>query len=445
MSHSIDFRRPGPRKRAAAPSALVLLLACSEPVGPERQQLDLPELPAATDSLPAGELAADADSFVDAISVQTQIERQRSIYGQFVNIVKPRLCELGVRHVREIMVNESDVHTKFKELKGDCGITLTAGCWPKGGNYTNASHCISRGNAYGDSVIDAFDGWNEVDNKLADWTGPFKQWQQTLFAAYNGDPTWADEWILASSVSHAKDALTLYNAEGNLSAWMDYGNTHSYPGSANLPSYFGNWLTNWNLVATPKPLVATETGYHNCIPCPNAGISYLAHGKYIPRLLFEYFNRGIKRTSIYELIDQGVSPTSQKDNWGLLKNDGTPKPAFTAIKNLIALLSDQGPAFTPGRLDYALSGALASTHKTLLQKRDGRFCLVLWREVRSWDKGTKSDVTNSDDAVTLTLAQPASSLKVFRPGTDTLPIQTGSGASIALSVPDEVIVVEVTL
>jgi hypothetical protein len=160
--------------------------------------------------------------------------------------------------------------------------------------------------------------------------------------------------------------------------------------------------------------------------------------------VFEFFNRGIKRTTIYQLMDEGTSTSKREDNWGLVKYNGSVKPSFTTLKNIIALLSDKGPGFTPGRLEYGLSGALGSTHKTLLQKRDGRFYLVLWQEVKSWDIKAKRDLNPAEDAITLTLASAASSIKVFRPRTGTTPIQTGRGTSLGLSVPDEVIVVEIT-
>jgi hypothetical protein len=95
-------------------------------------------------------------------------------------------------------------------------------------------------------------------------------------------------------------------------------------------------------------------------------------------------------------------------------------------------------------LDYALNGALATTHSTLLQKRDGRFYLVLWQEIRSWDIANRRDVPNTDDAVTLTLGTAARAINVYRPGRGMSPVQSGSGSNISLSVPDEVIVVEVT-
>ncbi|HEY4647557.1 MAG TPA: hypothetical protein VIG95_00560, partial [Gemmatimonadales bacterium] len=231
---------------------------------------------------------------------------------------------------------------------------------------------------------------------------------------------------------------------GNRSSMLDYGNLHSYP-AAGLPSNVSNsWIPEWTQVAGSKPLVVTETGYHTCPTCTNGnGVSYLAQSKYLGRLVFEYYNRNIKRTNIYELIDEGVSSTDREKNWGLIRNDGGIKPSFTTVKNIIALLKDPGAGFTPGRLSYRLSGALGSTHQTLLQKRDGRFYLVLWQELSVWNISSKSDVRNPDDDVTLTLGSPASAIRVYRPSGGLNPVLSGTGSSLNLAVPDEVVVVEI--
>jgi hypothetical protein len=205
------------------------------------------------------------------------------------------------------------------------------------------------------------------------------------------------------------------------------------------------WIPKWSNVATPKPLVVTETGYHTCPTCTNGnGVSELAGAKYDSRLFFEYYNRGIKRTNRYEFIDQGTSTTDREDNWGLIKNNGTIKATFTTLKNIIALLKDPGPAFAPGKLNYTLGSALSTTHHTLLRKRTGQTYLVLWQEKSVWDNSTKKDLANADDVVTLTLGTAASSIKVFRPRTGASAIQTGSGTSITLSIPDEALIVEIT-
>jgi hypothetical protein len=82
---------------------------------------------------------------------------------------------------------------------------------------------------------------------------------------------------------------------------------------------------------------ATETGYHNAIS-NELGISDGAAGKYIPRLLLGNFKRNIVRTYLYELVNQSSDPNDDQSNFGLLRFDGSPKPAFTTIKNMNSLL-----------------------------------------------------------------------------------------------------------
>jgi hypothetical protein len=390
----------------------------------------------------AGTPADMADALVGTVSVQTHLGYNNVYQTGWSNIIRPRLLELGVRHIRERMNSSPNIISRFQDL-GANGIKLTAGCWPQNGDYTDASQCIAQANAIGPSVIDAFDGWNEVDGGKAgpDWPTAWVQWETTLWQTYKANGTWASRPLYANSLAHAVSADQL----GDRSAILDYGNMHSYP-AAGLPSNVSStWIPKWKEVAGSKPLVVTETGYHTCPTCTNGnGVSLLAQSKYLGRLVFEYFNRDVRRTNIYELIDQGVSTTDREKNWGLIKNDGSIKPAFTTLKNIIALLEDPGSTFPPGRLSYSLSGALPTTHQTLLQKRSGKFYLVLWQEVSVWNVSSKSDIRNPDDPVTLTLGTPASAIRVYRPSTGLSPIQSASGTSINLAVPDEVTVVEVT-
>jgi hypothetical protein len=389
----------------------------------------------------SGEPAALADAFINTMSVQTHLGYTGGVYdSKWSTIIRPRLLELGIRHIRERMFTSSVVIQRTQDLAAN-GITLTAGCWPKNGVMTDASHCIAMANAYGTRTIDAFDGWNEVDNTGTGWATNWAKWEATMYDAYKADPTWRDRPVLANSLAAASSA----DAVGYQASTLQWGNMHSYP-AGGLPSNVSNsWIPQWRKIAGTKPLAVTETGYHNCPTCFGNGVSERASGKYYSRLWFEYFNRGIVRTNAYELIDQGISTSDREMNWGLLRNDGTPKPQFTATKNLIALLrDDRGASCSPGNLDYTLSGDVTTQmHHTLLQKCDGRFYLALWQEVSVWNTSSKSDVSNADRAVTLTLSRPASAINVYRPVSGTGKVATDAGTSISLRVPDEVMLVEI--
>ncbi len=396
-----------------------------------------------------GVRAAQADSFVSSLGLSTHVSYTGGVYGtKWATVIRPKLLELGIRNIREEMVTNSTVVARIRDLANE-GIRLTGGCWPKknsSGVYvtSDASHCIWMANAYGTAVISAFDGWNEPDGLgckgCADWATKWVQWQTTFWNAVHASGTWNSKKMLGNSLAHANDA----DAVGLHSSILDFGNLHSYPCGVNaqcMPSNVSNsWIPQWNKIDGGKPDYVTETGFHTCIPC--GGMSFTAQGKLTGRLWFEYWNRGIIRTHFYELIDQHVDMTTREANWGILTNAGTAKPSFTTTKNIIALLKDPGSSFTPGLLNFSLSGGPSSVHRTLVQKRNGHFFIAIWNEIPVWNPTSKTDISNSNVSVTLTLGS-SKTIKVYNPGASTTALSTTTGTSTVLSVPDEVRLVEI--
>jgi hypothetical protein len=387
---------------------------------------------------------APADSFVGIFSVQTHLLSTGGVYGTgWETIIRPRLLELGVRHIRERMNGASaTVVGRWRDLAAN-GITLTAGCWPQGTNYSDARHCVTTANQIGPAAIDAFDGWNEVDGGKvgAAWPAAWVAWQTTLYRTLKGDSQWHNRPVLGSSLAHANSADQL----GNQAGILDKGNPHSYPGGGGLPgNYTANWKPEWNQVDGGKPDFVTETGYHSCPSCTNGiGVSERAQGKYIGRLYAEYFVAGAERVNWYELIDEGVSSTDREKNWGLLRNTGAPKPAYTTVKNLLALLRDPGPAFAPAVFSYRLTASSSVIHRLILAKRDGRVYVLLWQEVYSWNTQSKSDIAVAPRSATVTL--PARrTFRLYRPGQGTGAVSSQRGLSFTVPVPDEVVVLEVS-
>jgi hypothetical protein len=424
--------------------ALVLALtACqAEPTGPELKHVAPPPALALV-----SEQARMADSVVASMSVQTHIGYGGSVYDtKWASVIRPRLLELGVRHIRERMFSDATTIARTQDLAAN-GIKLTAGCWPQGTAYDDASNCITQANGYGSATIDAFDGWNEVNGQGlgSTWTDKWIRWQNAQWAAYQADPTWSSRPIFSSTTTSTAATDTLINAAPvGAKPGMTHGNMHSYPGGTGLPgNYRTAWFPKWKTISGGKPVVATETGYHSCPTCgPGVGVTQLAQGKYWSRMWFEYFNGPVFRTNAYELIDEGVSTTDREMNWGLLKNDGTPKESFTATKNIIALLADPGAAFAAGQLSYSLSTNPSSLHHTLVQKRDGRFYLALWQEVDSYNESTKKDINPAALSVTITFDH-ARAWKSYRPMIGPEVRTSGTGTTASVAVPDHVLIVEI--
>ena len=420
---------------------------------------------------PAPEQAKRADDFVDSIGVNAHFNYD-GVYSDFA-AASAQLGALGLRHLRfsgtdaKSISQINTLYTKYgiRDLFG----TGTSSAIPP------ADLAAIMGKLHG--AVEAVEGPNEIDIKQwDDATHGFNKWF-TYKGLTNSDGN------LIASREYITDVYDLFQTSPALKTILvgspsvafpenskglaplprvDVLTMHSYAGGA-LPSdqMDTRWLPNTVKMVgddSPKRAVwATESGYHTALQSTNQQppISEAAGAKYFPRLLAEYFNRGIVHTYTYELYDQGTNLAEQEQNWGLVRHDHTPKPAYIAEKNLIALLGEakwdaaakvwRKRPLKPGTLSFALSGDTQDVHHTLLQKADGDFYLLLWQEVYSFDRGTKKDIVNPPAAVTLTLGQSVTRAATY------LPAKSMTGTPVAvtkrtlkLSVPDEVLIVKIT-
>ncbi len=162
-------------------------------------------------------------------------------------------------------------------------------------------------------------------------------------------------------------------------------------------------------------------------------------GVYTPRVLLEHYLRGEKRVYTYELIDEFDDPglTNPEAHFGLLRRDLSPKPAYTAMKNLLGLLDDPGPAFTPAPLPVKVTGYPSDGKYVLTQKRNGQYVLLLWRDVSIYDPVTQTPQPVTPTNVTLQLAK-GMNLSVYRPSEGTAPVTQTQGSSLPLQMDGSV-------
>ena len=329
------------------------------------------------------------------------------------------------------------------------------------GNLGIKSTLIFAGNPTADVIsmaktlqgaIEAIEGPNESDLEVNNYSYQGQQfpegtrnYQNNLYAAIKGDADTRYLPVVLPSVGWGENSPKLGYLESG-----DIGNMHSYPNLGNPPTDGLDWYFipyAQTVAGKNKPLWVTETSYHNLI-ADDLGISEQAASKYLPRLLLENFNRDIKRVYLYELIDE--YPDTEGDvqqHYGLLRQDGSSKPAYTAIKNLISLLKEPGAKFSPGSLDYTLSGDTEQVHTTLLQKSSGEFYLIVWQEVKSWDNENKKDIGIAKREINLNLNTAISQAKIYDPKNSTSPILTPNSSGdrlkqLNLTVPDHPLVIE---
>ena len=418
------------------------------------------------------EPAGSADDFVDRIGVCTHWGYPDTPYGFAYDKVKKMLVDAGIRHVRDGWhAHEADLYTS-------AGIKTTMIFGPR----DSMSQIVGLLKDH-HSLVDMVEGPNEVDifPSSANYKGTGfpdgpRLFMQDLYASVKGDPATADLGIIAPSTARAGSNRSL----APLSCF-DYLVMHSYAGggmpSNSLTSDMNNpVLGAYSILgadANLKPFVVTESGYHTALGSSvviggaQPGVSEWAQGKYLPRHFADYYNAGILRTFTYEFVDE--FPDYAKDErdatnaeacFGMIKRDLTPKPAYTAIKNLIAILSEKrwnpikqewdeidakATAACPNALDFTLSGEVQNVRHTLLQKSNGDFYLLLWQEVPSFDLKTRTNILLPDADVRLDVRTRLSSAAIYRPGESVEPAQSGRPLqTLTLRVPDEVMIVRLT-
>ncbi len=248
-----------------------------------------------------------------------------------------------------------------------------------------------------------------------------------------------------------------YAAAGDLSSDISMNNLHVYFGGRNPGSSgwgtadaegngygsFSFWLDQAALNAPNAPTVITETGF---LSYPSTSTPYTlpesVQASYVPRTMLLAFNHGIRKTYIYELLDEKSSP-----GYGLLRNDLSPRPGFTALSNLLTILADSaGSSFSPAKLQYSITGGDAFLNHLLLQKQDGSFWLILWVEQPSWDAVHAQPIAVAPENINIELTSTNTVAGGYQFDTDGKansfnPSVNGNSAS--LSVSDQVTILQI--
>lgn len=410
------------------------------------------------------EPARSADDFVNSIGVCTHWGYGDTPYGYAYPQVKKLLGELGVRHIRD------GYNPRMRDLYQTYGIKATIICGPQSGGIPSIIQTLQE-NRF---LTDMAEGPNEVDifPSSADWEGKGfpegpRSFQKELYSAIKDNPKTQSMGVIAPSTARIGSNTRLSPMSS-----MDYVVMHSYAGGQSPEtSLYGGYVSNMvnaerilGQGAVEKPIVVTECGYHTALKSGGGviagvqpGVSFEAQAKYLPRLYADYFNAGIVRTFSYEFIDEFKDEdTNAEASFGIIQRNLTPKPAYYAIKNLINLLKDAKwdaktqrwikKSFHPDSLDFSLIGApadMSTLRHLLLEKSDGDYYLLIWREIPSFDLKTQQDMDNPTMTVKLRLGTPMRSATAYLLTKGTTPVRRwGATSVLTLQVPDQILVIK---
>lgn len=414
--------------------------------------------------------ARTADEFVDSMGINVHMEATTTPYKRY-EFINQKLRELGMRHFRD-EINDTDPSfvSEIQQI-GKLGYTLCGlieggNDYPRHGTRLQADALVPMiANLL--PTIDAVEGPNEPDNlkfkydKTKFPRGAINE-SEDLWKIVQDHPEISILPVLAMSEGNAPDFQLLAAITPPPIDYATYGNMHAYQGGLTGDYGLGGYYIPYaRLLTGSDPLWTTEMGYHNNTQYlsngEQQGVSERAAAIYLPIAFLGGFNHRVHRTFSYELMDEfsdpGLTSGSGEGHYGLLHFDGTPKPAFLAMKNLIALLRDQGArTFEPGSLTITFSGPPSTMRYTLLQKSSGDYYLALWNDVGVYQIATANQAGNDvypegvPITVTFSGAKPAA---VYAPndesGVDATEAYTISAdsRSITLKLPPQVLLIRI--
>jgi hypothetical protein len=390
-----------------------------------------------------------AFDFINSIGLNTHLNYFDRLYGNFP-LVARELQSLGVRHLRDGIHLQTDDYNKMLYGRwiqlGNLGVRFDAVLDPRSNLGPLSGAMLDKVDSLSGRTIESFEGPNEMDiSKKTDWPSVDQEYQSEIFDSVKSMKDSSSIAIIGPSLAFASKSAQL----GDLSRRMSEGNLHPYP-AGKMPSVvFPDQINLEKVICDGEPIVITESGYHNAIneQHDQPGVSETAAAKYIPRLFLEDFMRGVPRTYLYEFLDEALDPglTNAQLHWGLILADGSEKPAFSALRNLIKELNDSSEPSGVQPLSWTLNRMAPQIHHLLLEKSNGVYDLVLWQEVSSYDVTRHVDLENPVVDGTLTLGRQARNVTVYQPVTQAAPIHSWSNVtSVPLAIPDHPLVVEIS-
>ena len=402
-------------------------------------------------ALPASaETARSAKAFTDSAGINTHLGYSDTVYWQNWPMIRDRLLELGVSHIRDgtYPAEYPDVigpttAGRYQEL--GLGLNLLVGHeqamegrttlqdrlnWIKANNLAPQTIGIEGSNEFYIGV-DHKDDWENdpaLIKALRDMQCDIASRVKNdaafdaakVIAPSGGVPFWEDYWHFHVAYGY-----------GDMAACMDRGNLHAYPGEDPPDLHESRDLgvaRQWaGHVDAGEPQWITENGYWTKSP-NDSHVSEQAQGVYVPRMALEHFRRGNERLQLYELIDLNSGSNEIIDNYGLLRTDGTRKPAFNKLRNLLSLTKDTEDSI--GSLDFTIA-CTASCHSpvrhVLMRHSDGSYLLAYWSESRVWDGN--QDTPQPDQAVDVTLAEAPGQVELYSVANGTTPLSTDASGS----------------
>ena len=372
----------------------------------------------------SGTTAITADDFLGTLGVNTHIGNA----GPYSNLsmVEQDLDYLGVGIDRDTMGNGGEISV-WQQVAQATGVKFDF-VMPQGSIATDLTALTLVPQMAADGILASIEGGDEEDdpspqaagNSLS-WTAQFQQQVYAMGQQY-GLPV--INMSFGAGWTGANNWVGDYPDVGDLSAYTNYANAHTYPNVGQTPNNTIEALdADAQMAASSRPVITTEIGWQTSL------FNETQIAQYAVDATFDGIADGDAGMYFYGLYDDSTG------DWGLFNSDGSARPAATALHDLTTLLADPGSnaaSFSPGSLNYSLAGEQSGDNSILIETSNGAFWIGLWNE------------GGGQHTVTVNLPSTAAEIDVFDPITGTSSIQSASNTgSVSVSLGADPLLIEV--
>jgi hypothetical protein len=370
--------------------------------------------------------ATSINKVVESIGINTHIDFNR--YG-YENLDKTigAINYLGLKNLRDSPNSNSvlGANGTWQKVADGTGAKFIA-FMTQGSPQADLNSLARAKTLAGQGILNFIEGGNENDsaysvaagNSIA-WTANF---QQQVYATGQMLGIPVINMSFGAGWTAANNWQGNYDKVGDLSAWSDYANAHTYPNVGQTTDKTMERLNGLAHLAAPlDPVITTEIGwdmrYH----------SEADAARYTLQAVLDGIENGNTKTYFYSLYDDASG------KFGMMNADGTAKLTGKALHNLTTIMSDTaGGMPRTDLLGYTLTGTTAADHTLLFQKSNGVFQMAVWNE------------TGAAHDVTLTLDNVAQNIRVYHPLTGESAVYTvANTGTITFTVPNHPVIVEI--
>lgn len=347
-----------------------------------------------------------AEDFVDSVGINTHFGHLGTPYADRFELCAESLARLGIRHLRDDVIwGRENPPIQFEAIRTLAGRGHRFSLIfydPNGPGPPTPPERLPEIAAMSGGGLAIVEGSNEPPllSKRAAFPARSAGHQRALARIARSDVRLAGIKVAGPSYIFGNIALAQ-----DLSAAVDYGNAHAYPGMEHPetggPGSLKGFVAAVRPVFGPAPVLVTENGYHTALATAGGHlpVSEGIRARYLPRMLLWGHLSGVARTYLYELVssfDRGDADPESR--FGLLTHDGRETAGFAAVRNLMALFRGTGAARPEdgAAVSVDLDGAAEGLQAAAFRRPDGTILVPVWLGVPGWDPGGRRPLPDLD-------------------------------------------------